>query len=72
MIDLFKRFIKEEDGISTVEIVIIIAVLVAVAIIFRNQIIAFVTKLMNNIFGDSTGDLGSKPTVAPMPSVSPP
>lgn len=72
MINFFKRFLKEEDGISTVEIVIIIAVLVAVAIIFRNQIIAFVTKLMSNIFGNSADDLSNKPSVAPIPSVSPP
>ena len=50
MLGLIKSFIKEEDGISTVEIVIIIAVLVGVAILFRNYITDFVKYLLGLVF----------------------
>ncbi len=50
MKDLLKRFWTEEDGMGTVEIVIIIAVLVAVALIFKDGITGFVKNLMNKFF----------------------
>ncbi len=52
MNNLIKSFIKEEDGMGTVEIVVIIAVLVGVALIFRTAIIEFVRNLMNSIFSN--------------------
>lgn len=51
---LIKRFIKEEDGLGTVEIVVIIAVLVGIALIFRDAIINFVTNIMKGVFDDDT------------------
>ncbi len=51
---LIKRFIKEEDGLGTVEIVVIIAVLVGIALIFRDAIINFVTSIMKGVFDDDT------------------
>lgn len=57
MKNLMRSFIREEDGMGTVEVVVIIAVLVAVALIFRNAIIGFVKDLMSNIFnGDDIAD----------------
>jgi Flp pilus assembly pilin Flp len=53
---MLKGFLKKEDGLGTVEIVIIIAVLVAVALIFRNAIIGFVKDILDSIFGDSVKD----------------
>ena len=50
MTDLIKSFIKEEDGMGTVEIILIIAVLVGIALIFRTQIIKFVTDMVGKIF----------------------
>lgn len=47
---LLSRFWKEEEGMGTVEIVIIIAVLVAVALIFRGAIVDFVTNITDNLF----------------------
>ncbi|NQX63260.1 Flp1 family type IVb pilin [Paenibacillus qinlingensis] len=38
-LDIFKRVWKEEDGLGTLEILLIVAVLVAIAIIFRKWII---------------------------------
>jgi Flp pilus assembly pilin Flp len=52
MFKLIKNFLKEEDGLGTVEIVIIIAVLVGIALIFRDAIINFVTGIMRSVFGD--------------------
>jgi Flp pilus assembly pilin Flp len=57
MKSLVKDFIKEEDGIATVEIVIIIAILVALALLFRAKIASFI----NNIF--STGIDGKKTNI---------
>lgn len=48
---LLSRFWKEEEGMGTVEIVIIIAVLVAVALLFRKYIIQFIQSALSGIFG---------------------
>ena len=50
MKELLKRFWTEEDGMGTVEVIIIIAVLMAVALIFKDGITKFVTNLMNTLF----------------------
>lgn len=54
MIHLLKRFLQEEDGLGTVEIVVIIAVLVGIALIFRDAIIKFVTDIMKSVFADDS------------------
>ena len=41
-----KQFIKEEDGMGTVEVILIIVVLVALVVIFKAQI----TKIVNSLF----------------------
>ena len=41
-----RRLHEEEDGIGTVEIILIIVVLIGLVIIFKNQL----TSLVNNIF----------------------
>lgn len=41
-----KTFIREEDGMGTVEIILIIVVLISLVIIFKKQL----TDLVNNIF----------------------
>jgi len=56
MLELLKRFIKEEDGLGTVEIVVIIAVLVGIALIFRKAIIGFVSTVIGKIFGKNVTD----------------
>lgn len=47
-----RAFLNSEGGLGTVEIVIIIAVLVGIALIFRDAIISFVTQIMQNVFGN--------------------
>lgn len=39
-------FIKEEDGVGVIEIVLILVVLIGLVIIFKKQI----TTLLNNVF----------------------
>lgn len=50
MLKSVKGFLKEEDGMGTIEIVVIIAVLVALALLFKDRIGAFATDLMNRFF----------------------
>ena len=56
MIRFLKGFVLEEDGMGTVEIVIIIAVLVGLALIFRDAIINFATNVMSNLFANDQID----------------
>lgn len=56
MLRLIKGFLKEEEGMGTVEIVVIIAVLVTIAIIFRKAITEWVSNTLTSIFeGASEG-----------------
>lgn len=56
MVKFFRDFYCEEEGMGTVEIVIIIAVLVAVALIFKNTITDFATILMENVFNTTNAE----------------
>ncbi|RRD95056.1 hypothetical protein EII17_04605 [Clostridiales bacterium COT073_COT-073] len=57
-----KRFWYEEEGLGTIEIIIIIVVLLAMAIAFRNVII----NLFNNLIRGLT-DQGNKAAEVPTP-----
>lgn len=48
--------ISTEDGIGTLEVVVIIAVLLAVALLFRTQIMEFATSLLEQVFNFSILD----------------
>lgn len=50
MLKLVKGFLKEEEGMGTIEIVVIIAVLVALALLFKDQIGKFANNLMQKFF----------------------
>jgi Flp pilus assembly pilin Flp len=50
------QFWREEDGIGTLELLLIVAVLVIVAVAFRKWILAFVQKL----FGEANEELNNK------------
>ena len=45
-----KQFLQEEDGMGTVEVILIIVVLVGLVIIFKDQI----TKIINDLFAKIT------------------
>ena len=42
----WKQFMKDESGITTVEIILILVVLIALVLIFKEQM----TDIVNNIF----------------------
>lgn len=61
MLKLLKGFIKEEDGLTTVEIVIMIAILVGIALIFREAIFKFINDMIEKIFNTEPFDPNSSP-----------
>ena len=44
----FMEFLKEEDGVGVIEVVLILVVLIGLVIIFKKQI----NQLLNNIFSE--------------------
>jgi hypothetical protein len=68
MTNLIKSFMKEEDGMGTVEIILIVAVLVGIALLFRARIIEFVNGMIEKIFpNNNLGDNNdiTTPTIKP-------
>ena len=53
MSKFFKEFYYEEDGMGVIEIVMIIAVLIGLALLFRKQLADFATKLMGKVFNEN-------------------
>lgn len=43
------NFMKEEDGIGVVEIILILVVLIGLVIVFKEQLSSLVTKIFSNI-----------------------
>lgn len=48
--------VQEKSGLGTLEIVIIIAVLLSVALLFRDQLTDFANELMGKVFDGSVLD----------------
>ena len=46
MLKTWKNFLKEEDGMGTVEVILIIVVLISLVMIFKEQL----TELVESIF----------------------
>ena len=70
--NMFIRFLREEDGLGTVELVVIIAVLLGVALLFRKQLFDFVQKVLNSIFnGAEAAELQKNPLLNPNPPTNP-
>ncbi len=44
-----KAFLMNEDAVSTVEIILIIVVLIALVVIFKGQITSVVQNIMNKV-----------------------
>lgn len=44
-----KRSIQDESGITTVEVILLLVVLIAVVLIFKEQIMDLVESIMNKI-----------------------
>ncbi|MCI9146709.1 MAG: hypothetical protein HFG73_00370 [Hungatella sp.] len=48
--DLMKRFYEEEEGMGTVEMVMIIAALMCIALLFRRELTEFGENIMKTVF----------------------
>ncbi len=51
--EMIKQFYEEEDGMGVVEIVMIIAALMCIALLFRRQITQFAQNIMTTVFDQS-------------------
>lgn len=49
----FRSFLREEEGMGTVEIILIIVVLIGLVIIFKTQLRSLVEKVFEKITMDS-------------------
>jgi Flp pilus assembly pilin Flp len=49
-----KEFLSDQRGLNTVELVVIIAIVIGLALLFRGRITAFVTVLLDGLFSDET------------------
>ena len=45
----FERYVRSEEGIGVVEVILILVVLIALVIIFKNQITGLVQRIFGNI-----------------------
>ncbi|MCI6018756.1 MAG: hypothetical protein MRZ59_07915 [Clostridiales bacterium] len=50
----FKQFLKDEDGVGVVEIILILVVLIGLVIIFKNQLTSLVKTIFNKISSQSS------------------
>lgn len=55
VMEIIKNFMKEEDGIGVVEIILIVVVLIGLVLIFKKQL----TNLVNDIFSTITDKAGT-------------
>lgn len=58
-------FLKSQKGINTVEVVIILAIMVGLAILFREQLGSFAEGIMKAVFSKTGTDWTSLPTSTP-------
>lgn len=57
------KYCRGEAGMGTVEVVLILAVLVGIALIFRTYLFSFVNDIMGNILGDTLSEIRNNPLV---------
>ncbi len=48
------RKLQEEEGISTIEIVLLIVILIALVLMFKSTIVDFVSNVLNKISSQSS------------------
>lgn len=55
MLQMIKKFWKEEDGVGVVEIILILVVLIGLVLIFKNQLRTLVDNIFAQIQKQSAG-----------------
>ena len=58
-------FIKDEDGLETIEMVIILVVLVSIAFMFRKTIVNWYNELIGEAARPEIGELREAPSLKP-------
>ncbi|HAA25593.1 MAG TPA: hypothetical protein DCE11_05670 [Ruminiclostridium sp.] len=58
---LVRKFIKDTKGLNTVEIVILVAIAIGLALIFKDQITTFVKTILDNILDASAFTISPAP-----------
>lgn len=58
--NIIKEFINEEDGIGVVEIILILVILIALVLLFKNEITAIVKNAFSTIKTDSSSIIDDK------------
>ena len=53
MMELMRDFIREEDAVSTVEIILILVVLIALVVIFKDQLTSLVKNILSKVTSQS-------------------
>ena len=48
--EMLRKFYEEEDGLGTVEMVMLIAALMCIALVFKDTITSYAKKLMEKVF----------------------
>lgn len=61
---LLMKFVKDEKGINTVEIVVLVAIAIGLALIFRDQITSFLQSIFEKIFNPDA-IIPTTPTTTP-------
>ncbi|NLG87939.1 MAG: hypothetical protein GX494_01775 [Clostridiaceae bacterium] len=58
---IMRKFIKDTKGLNTVEIVVLVAIAIGLALIFKDQITAFVKTILDNILDASAFTISLTP-----------
>ena len=53
MMELVRSFLVEEDAVSTVEIILILVVLIALVVIFKEQLTSLVKNILSKVTSQS-------------------
>lgn len=51
----FRSFLKEEEGVGVVEIILILVVLISLVLIFKSQLTSLVKSIFGKIVSQSNG-----------------
>lgn len=65
---MLKEFWAEEEGIATVDVLLVLAVLIIIAILFRKTIIDWVNKMLANVFDAADQGMIGNNDLTPQPT----
>lgn len=54
LVTMGRKFLQEEDGIGTVELILILVVLIGLVIIFRDQLTSLINSIFERIVNDAS------------------